>query len=101
MQHTEASATVFQHEDKARHRSDTTGSAESRPGPEDSGPSSAQRVEDEGRLEQEQEQEDEIQVGEEAPGHTVRDVELHKGTKLRRGSVKKGMKWAFWYNGNE
>ena len=100
MQHTDANATVFQHEEP-RHRSDTTESAEMRPDSAESTPSPAQRVEDEGRLEQEQEreQDDEIQVGEEAPGHaitTVRDVNLQRGGKLRRGSVKKGMKWAFW-----
>lgn len=104
-QHTEANITVFEHEDRTRHRSETTGSAESTPSP-------AQVVEDESRLEPEQEhetepeqeQEDEIQVGEEAPGHTVtsvRDVNLQRGGKLRRGSGKKGMKWAFWNNGNE
>jgi hypothetical protein len=99
-QHTEANTTVFEHEDRLRHRSETTGSAESTPNP-------AQVVEDEGRLEHEpepenehdHEQEDEIQVGEEAPGHavtSVRDVNLQKGRKLRRGSARKRMKWAFW-----
>lgn len=98
MQHTDASATVFQHEEP-RHRSDTTDSAESRPNPAESTPNSAQRVKDEGRLEHEHEQDDEIQVGEEAPGHavtTIRDVNLQKGGKLRRGSTKRGRKWGFW-----
>jgi hypothetical protein len=106
MQHTDASGTVFQHGDKdgVRHRSDTTDSAESRtePGAADSAEGPAQRLENEGRLERDES--DEIQVGEEAPGHAVnavRDVNMQKGAKLRRGSLKKGMKWAFWYNGDQ
>lgn len=102
MQHTEASAMVFhggEHEPEVRFRSDTTGSKESeveRPERTVEAEQEQEHVIQEHGLEAEEHEDDGIQVGEEAPGHAVqnvRDVHLQKGTKLRRGSVRR---WAFW-----
>jgi hypothetical protein len=109
MQHTDASGTVFQHPSSGmvdgpeqRVRSETTGSKVS-----GSQQQQQQQEEEERHGEREDHDDvDEIQVGEEAPGHAVTRVQdvnlnLQKGGKLRRGSVRRGMRWAFWYSGDE